>query len=315
MIRYLTISVLALGMSACASTKVQNVKVLDNVEIRATETVVAETFDANEIFHQAREDYAGGKFAQALAGYENVLTVADETFEYRPETVLGYADSALALSASSKRFQTKAQTAYTKLAAMEDLSTDIKNRVLSGQVLLEITQGDSDDTEVRLNEALEANLDDPRLWNALGRFHDQAGEWVLATETYVKAMEAAGDAGYPLAPIINNMGMSYLMRDKSKDALKKFEQAYAMNSDNHIYDNNRRLALILTGRLDKAVDGLTDKRAAQIYNDAGYVAAGRHEFGTARYYYNKAIELSPTYFEKAELNLAALKIKESEKGI
>jgi len=236
-------------------------------------------------------------------------------FDKRQETVLGYADSALALSAISEDYQEKAAKGYNSLLALADLSDGHKYRILAGQVLLELVRGESEDVEVRLNEALENNLNDPRLWNALGRFHDQRGEWVLATETYVKAMEAAGETGYPLAPIINNMGMSYLMRDKSKDALKKFEQAHAMSSDNQIYDNNRRLALILTGRLDKAVDDLPDKRAAQIYNDAGYVAAGRNEFGTARYYYNKAIELSPIYFEKAELNLAALETKESGKGI
>ena len=306
MIRNIVISCLALSVSACATTKVQKIDVLDNVEIRKTNTVVSETIDANETFQKAREDYAAGKFVQALAGYENTLTVADDSFNHRIETVLGYADSALALSSVSKSYQEKARIAYTNILGTPHLSEDDKNRVLAGQVLLEIASGTSEDAEVRLNEALEKNLMDPRLWNTLGRVHDQQGEWVLATETYVKAMEAAGESGYPLAPIINNMGMSYLMRDQAKDALKKFKQAHALNRENKIYDNNRRLALVLTGRLDKAVEDLSDKRAAQVYNDAGYISAGRGEYGTARYYYKKAIELSPVYFKKAELNLEAL---------
>jgi len=65
MIRTLAISCLALSVSACATTKVQKVKVLDNVEVRATETVVGETLHAADTFDKAREDYAAGNFSQA----------------------------------------------------------------------------------------------------------------------------------------------------------------------------------------------------------------------------------------------------------
>jgi tetratricopeptide (TPR) repeat protein len=66
--------------------------------------------------------------------------------------------------------------------------------------------------------------------------------------------------------------------------------------------------------MDKAVKDLTDKRAAQIYNDAGFLSAGRGQTRKARAYYKKAIELSPIYFEKAEANLLALLDTEVKSG-
>ena len=304
--RLFVILLLGLCVSACSTTKTKNIAALEKVEVRAAEMVENDMFDAKEAHLQADKFYAAGDFKGALASYENTLVGASTDYDARIEALLGYADSALALSGASELHLKNANRAYAKVAEISDLTTPQKNRLLSGQVLLEIAVDESEDAEVLLNEALEVNLDDPRLWNALGHFHDRRSEWVLATETYVKAMSAANDGNFPLAPVINNMGMSYLMQGRSRDALKKFEQAHKMNSENYIYDNNRRLALIMTGRLDKAVKDLTEKRAAQIYNDAGYFSASRGQNGTAEYYYKKAIKLSPTYFEKAELNLLAL---------
>jgi Flp pilus assembly protein TadD len=313
-IRLLSISFLALSLSACATTKAPKTAVLEKVEVRAAELVEGDTFDVKETHERADQLYALGDFKQALSAYENTLVGADLDYENRPDAILGYADSALALATISAKYRIKAETAYKSLSEFPDLSDEHENRILSGQVLLEIAIGESEDAEVRLNEALEVNLHDPRLWNALGHFHDRAGEWVLATETYVKAIEAAREAKYPLAPIINNMGMSYLMSGRPKDALKKFEQAHDMNAEIEIYDNNRRLALVLTGRMDKAINDLTDKRAAQIYNDAGFLSARRGQVRKARSYYHKAIELSPTYFQKAEANLLALLDTEVKSG-
>ncbi|NNC36980.1 MAG: hypothetical protein EX271_03800 [Acidimicrobiales bacterium] len=306
MIRTIGISLLVLSLCACTSTKTKDAKFMEKVEVRAAEIVESESFDIDAEFEKASISYFMGDFNKALLIYENILNIADEDYENYHHVILGYGDSALALASVSGLHRVKAETAYKTLTQFEYLSDELSNKTLAGQVLLEIASGNSDDIEVRLNEALELNLHDPRLWNALGRFHDGAEDWVLATETYVKAMEAAGEVGYTIAPIVNNMGMSYLMRGKARDALKKFEQALALNADITIYDNNRRLALVLTGRTHMAVDGLTDKRAAQIYNDAGFVLAGRGQRRKARSYYKKAIELSPVYFEKAELNLLAL---------
>lgn len=311
MIKGLSISLLALCMSACATTKTN---VLEKVEVRAAEIFDSEEFNVEDIYEQAIEYYALGDFKRAIAAYENTLVGAGADYENRQDALLGYGDSALALASLSDTNRLKADTTYKALLDHSDISDLNRDRVLSGQVLLEIVRGESEDVEVHLNEALEVNLHDPRLWNALGHFHDRAGEWVLATETYVKAMEAAGETGYPVAPIINNMGMSYLMRGRSKDALKKFRQAHGMNADIEIYDNNRRLALVLIRRHDKAAKDLTDNRAAQIYNDAGYLSASRGQTKKARYYYNKAIKLSPIYFEKAEINLLALTNIKTQSG-
>jgi Flp pilus assembly protein TadD len=296
-------TIACLALSACATTK--NAKAEKTVNVRAAEIVEQTPIDIDALQTSAREYYAEGKFHAAINAYQQILVHAPKDFEDRSLIILGYADSALALSGEDKFLQ-KAEDAYALLGDEMELSSDLANRLLSGKVLLEIAKSDSPDAEVRLNEALESNLDDPRLWNALGHFHDQNDDWLIALETYVKALHVANNGGYPVAPVVNNMGMSLLLQKRTGEALEKFEQAHKMNPDVRIYDNNRRMALILAGRLDKASEGLNDKRAARIFNDAGYVSAMTGHKARAKYYYKKAIELSPTYFETAERNLATL---------
>ena len=286
----------------CATTKTANVE--ESIQVRAAKMVDAAVFDVAAELERAQDLYAQGNFKAAIRAYNIVLLRSPKDFEARNTVLMGYGDSALALG-NNPMYLFKAEKAYAVLKE-ESLSDDMQKRLLSGQVLLEIAQGKSEDAEVRLNEALEANIDDPRLWNALGRYHDQNKDWLIALETYVKALHVANKGAYPTAPVINNMGMSLLLQNRTKAALQKFEQAHDLNADIEIYDNNRRLALILTGRIDKAVDDLTDKKAARIYNDAGFLSANTGRQGRARHFYKKAIELSPTYFEKAELNLMAL---------
>jgi len=302
--RQLIVSAMA-GLLVCGCATTQNAKIDDTIKIRAAKMVEAPVFDAQAELERAQEHYARGNFKAATRAYNILLLRSPKDFESRHTVMMGYADSALA-QGSNPMLLSKAAKAYSLLTNEDDLPVAMQKRLLSGQVLLEIAQGLCEDAEVRLNEALEVNIDDPRLWNALGRYHDQNQEWLVALETYVKALHVANKGAYPTAPVINNMGMSLLLQNRTKDALQKFEQAHDLNADIQIYDNNRRLALILTGRVDKAVDDLSDKKAARIYNDAGYLSAGTGRNGRARHFYKKAIELSPTYFEKAELNLLAL---------
>lgn len=302
--RVLSLLVIAgIGLSGCASAKKLDVK--NTIDVRAATMVEQQTIDLEAERTAADNYYAEGNFKAALRAYQNVILHASEDYEHAHLVLMGYGDSALALG-GHEAYRRKAEKAYSVLAEFEDLSEEIQDRLLSGQVLLEIAKNEDIDVEVRLNEALETNLGDPRLWNALGRLHDQNQDWLIALETYVKALHVANKEGYPVAPVINNMGMSYMLQKRTADALKKFEQAHALNPDIHVYDNNRRLALILTDRIDQAVDGLTDKRAALIYNDAGYLSAATGKKARAQYLYKKAIELSPSYFEKAEINLSAL---------
>lgn len=173
----------------------------------------------------------------------------------------------------------------------------------AGAVLCKAALGISEDIEVELNDALEINLSDTRLWLALGRFYDGQDRSIEARSTFVQALKFGADH----AVIVNSLGMSLLRSGRHEAALEKFQQANAIEPDVAVFDNNRRLTLALQGDFSGAVSGISENRAARIYNDAGFIAAGAGKMDVARALYNKALQISPVYFAPAQANLDALK--------
>jgi len=194
----------------------------------------------------------------------------------------------------------EAYIAASKLSIDPDL---IKPALLAAQVLAEISAGKSDDPELRLNKALEYSPSDFRLWNALGRFHDKAGNTIRAQEYYLQALATGGSK----SGVINNLGMSLLMQGERKSALDKFEQAIAIEPENPLFDNNRRLSLALNEDYSAATEGLSDARAADILNDAGYIAKSRNDNSEAATLFQAAIARSSVHHARAHANLQSLK--------
>jgi len=170
----------------------------------------------------------------------------------------------------------------------------------------------------RLKSALDAAPTDERLWSALGKSYDQNKDWIAAQEAYAQALEHGQD--WPNA--INNMGMSLLMQGRYEKALDKFAQAAQIAPSKALYDNNRRLTLVLMRQYDRALDDLetddletddletddmAESRAAQLLNDAGYVAMMQGDRDRAKTLFEYAIARSATYHAKAYANLAALR--------
>ena len=172
----------------------------------------------------------------------------------------------------------------------------------AGITLCHAALGTSDDIELDLNAALEINLKDTRLWTALGQYYDRAGRSLEARATYVHALKYGADHGV----IVNNLGMSLLREGRYALALEKFNQANAIAPDNNLFDANRRLTLAVQGDYAGAVSDLQEDRAAQIYNDAGFIAAGAGRVDIARALYNRALKISPVWFEPAHENLKNL---------
>lgn len=318
MMARVSVFLLTLALSACATTSAPDpeaARTTNIIEVRPAEVIQENTFAVDDAHELAKAEYADGNFLPALDIYKAVLIRAPKEYAGRQKALLGYADTALALAAALPEYFGPAEQAYEAIAAQEELSPDMQNKLLAGQILLAVGKGESRDVEVSLNKALEDNLDDPRLWNALGRFHDANKNWLAALETYVKAMHMAKDGHHPVGPIVNNMGMSLLLQGRLGESLEKFEHACNTNPDIKIYDNNRRLALMLTGDVKQALIGLGNMRTAQIYNDAGYISALNGHMSAARFYYEKAIEMSPVYFKIAEQNLDALDVDAEDKNL
>lgn len=214
-----------------------------------------------------------------------------------PESVdvnIGLIDMAL----KTGKFE-QAYLAASKLVINPDTA---KPKLLAAQVLAELAVGKSPDPEIRLNQALERHPNDPRLWNALGGFHDKQGQPLRAQDCYMQALKTGGTK----ASVVNNLGMSLLLSGDTRSALAKFEQASELDTHTPIYDNNRRLSLALLGQYDRAADGLADDSAADILNDAGYIARSREDIINAASLFKAAIARSTRYHTKAHENLRAL---------
>ena len=297
-------------LTACATTKPAVEKATMDIEVRpvtqSTEIVEAPKFDAGAALTSANKLQKSSNHVASYDAYTVLLLRMGSEHEGRTQAMLGLADSALSLSWRGEKYQSRARKFYTEISADTDNTTEQIRRAKSGLLLLDLTDFTPNAAKKRLQVSLMDSPNDPRLWNALGKVHDGNKEWLDALDAYVKALMVAKKNGTSTAPVVNNMGMSLLMQGRKKEALSKFKQARKANPDMPVYDNNLRLAQTLSGKTDKAVKGLSETRAAQIYNDAGVIAQAQGKPNKAALLYKKALEISPIYFELAEKNLAGL---------
>lgn len=143
-------------------------------------------------------------------------------------------------------------------------------------------------------------MSDWRVFNSLGVISDLQKEYAHATLYYEKAL-----ALQPVLPVIlNNMGYSrYMLGDW--DSAEKFYKKAVLN--NRSFERAwRNLGLLYSRKqnYDEAVNAFAQvEELPEAYNDVGFICMldGKHDI--AEDYFNKAIKLSPRYFEKANNNL------------
>jgi len=258
------------------------------VEVRPIESISSAIKDTKDLAQTAKAAFDQGDYSAAHAAYQALHLDAPKSEDWRS----GLAKSSLALG-DLKSARTHFLTLPNSIERMTNLA--IINSAL----------GTSDDIEVELNAALEINLGDARLWMALGQFYDQEARHLEAQDAYIRALSNGASA----AIANNSLGLSLLKSGRYAMALDKFNQANALSPESTMIDNNRRLTLALLEDYEGAVSGIDEDRAAQIYNDAGYLAMQSGEVSLAGSLLTKALTISPVHFAPAEANLAALRLK------
>jgi len=291
--RALIVFCAGLSLTACASTGIKPAPLA--ASIRPVEQESGNHLDTALTLIKAQEDFSAERYDESYNGFQIVALKHPDNLTAR----IGWGNAAIALNLFEKAYEI-----FSNKSGVETANTQQKHAHLAGLVLAEVATGRAEDEEVRLNEALEYNLHDVRLWNALGRFHDKKEEWVPAQRTYLKALYVDPKAR---PSVINNLGMSFLKQGQYNMALEKFEQAVTLMPKRGLYDNNRRLTLALMNDYTAATDSLAEDRAADIFNDAGFIALGQKKYDTAENLISRAIDLSPAFHAKAEFNLSALK--------
>ncbi len=273
-------------ISACATTGPET------PDIQPVEQALHSEIDVAALMAEGEVAYELENYTECRTAFKTIVLRDDANWPAR----IGLGNCALALGDTDLAFQSFDGD------LPEDAIPDTLRAVDVGRALTEVMSRTSEDPFQVLEGVIEHADDDPRLWNALGRLYDEKEQWLSALDCYVSAL-ATGRAS---SSVINNMGMSLMRQGRFKEAKIKFAQAIELKPDSRLYDNNRRMTLFLAGDLVRGLKDLPDARAANLLNDAGFIAMQQDRTALAKLLFEEAIKTSPTYLAKAEENLERL---------
>ena len=168
-----------------------------------------------------------------------------------------------------------------------------------GRALLKM--GKDVEAEQEFHAAL---LYDAELWtstNYLGIVADRRYAHKDAIHLYEVALEKK--ANNPA--ILNNLGMAYYLDQQYESAARTFQLALQSGGNNGKIANNLGLALAKLGHYDLAYDAYTrGMGSAKAYNNLGVAFLEERQYARASRCFEKAIDMQPTFYEKAKENLS-----------
>jgi len=158
------------------------------------------------------------------------------------------------------------------------------------------------EAEVHLSKAVRLN---PLLWRAhnyLGILYDRESNYDMAADHFASALDLHHGNGAD--EIYNNLGVVHIARKQYGLAIDSFRRALKNGGVSARTYNNLGLALTRLGRLNEALESFKYAGGeAKAYNNLGYVLLTDDKPAKAVSYFEKAIELSPSYYVKAADNL------------
>jgi tetratricopeptide (TPR) repeat protein len=161
-------------------------------------------------------------------------------------------------------------------------------------------KGELEKAQVYLQAATEK---DPKLWrchNLLGYIHDFKKNHGRALKSYRRALLNNPKEG----SIYNNLGVAFSLIGKYRHAVHAYQQAINNGYDDPKVYNNLGVSLSHLGRYEEALDALKKGFGnAQAYNNLGCIYMEQGKLKEAKNCFEKAIELSPSYYVKAGENL------------
>lgn len=238
---------------------------------------------------QGQEFLASRKYSEAHHKFTAVLEIQPDNFEAR----LGVAEANLG-----------AGNLIEALAGFESVmdAPNLRSLALQGRGIVLSLIGRRDMGQDLLTQAVELDPELWRAWNAIGRNHSLAGRSGLALEAYAMALRANA-----VTPAVhNNLGLALAMQGRAEEAEAAFGTALRMDPDSRPAQMNLRLSLASQGRYSEAMAGVAPGERPAMMNNVGYMALQRGDLDVARSYFVKAMETSPSFYEKAAKNLEYL---------
>jgi len=158
------------------------------------------------------------------------------------------------------------------------------------------------EAETHLNLAVEGN---PMLWKAhnyLGNLYDRQGRYEDARTHFLRALEL--HQGQYKDEIYNNLGVVQIALKQYGDAVNSFRFALKNGGVSPRTYNNLGLALARQGRLAEALEAFKYAGGeSKANNNLGYVLLADGRPGDSVPYFERAVELAPSYYVKAAENL------------
>ncbi|HET19536.1 MAG TPA: tetratricopeptide repeat protein [Chromatiales bacterium] len=230
-----------------------------------------------------------GRLDEASRLYREILAVESE----QPDALLGLAGVETRLG----RWR-DAEGLYGRLLKLDEGNVDaLEGRGLSLLPLREFAEGRS-----MLERAVALDAMRWRSWHALGVLADQSGDRQAAQTAYRKGLEVM-----PAHPgLMNSLGYSLILSRRFDEAEQVLREALRYAPDSSRLKGNLAMAIAWQGRYAEALDllrGESDREQAVAFNDVGYVAMLRQDWPTAIRFFEQALELSPTYYQRAADNL------------
>ena len=113
--------------------------------------------------------------------------------------------------------------------------------------------------------------------------------------------------------VLSNIGYSYYLTGEFAAAERYFRQAINADPKFKRAWTNLGLVFIRKGQYNKAVKTFKQVMTEfDAYNDLGYLVMLDGHLDDAEYFFKKAIDMSPMYFEKAYSNLEQVQSKKRE---
>ena len=137
-------------------------------------------------------------------------------------------------------------------------------------------------------------------YTGMGVIEDLNKQHQQAIWYYQKAMSLRPRS----APAESNLGYSYYLNEDLDQAERHFRRSISKDKSYSKAWRNLALIYVKNGKYSEAVNLLVDhtKDKPSAYNTVGYICMLNNKYNQAEKYFNRAIDLSPVYFEIAVQN-------------
>jgi len=244
------------------------------------------------------EDLVNAGFAYLAAGNTEL---AQMHFVYALKRAPKLAAAFTGLAAIDYR-QGDYPAALVKYQTAEELQSGYLDAII-GQAQCYRQMGKLSEANSQVSRAMKIAPNDLRVINELAINYDLQGEEIIAARLYQEIATKAPDQAAPF----NNIGVNFLAQGKYAEAIVNLSKAYLLNENDARISNNLAMAYALYGQEAQALKLFTKTVGeASAWNNLGYLYSTQGHYEDAERALQKALELNPKFYGRAQENLDRL---------